>query len=519
MRLLFRCDGGARIGGGHVMRCLTLAEAARATGAETAFVIADDGGGLSDRVRAGGFAVTAVPPGPLAPDDAAPPHGDWLSAPWQADADVTAAAAQRFAPDWLVWDHYGLDARWVAKVRAACPALRVMAIDDLGDRPLGSDLLLDQTRLGPRRRCGPVWGRMSGPDFALLRPGFAAMRPAALARRGGAVSRVLILPGLADAADLAPLALRALDAFPDLAIDIAMGADSQSRAATATLAAARDQATLHLDPPDMAALMTKADLCIGAGGMSAWERCALGLPSVAVCVAENQRVALAGLAAAGAAVTLNLTEAQRPGGLTQAIAAAIDQAPALARAAASLCDGQGIARVLQALTASLRPIAESDSAVLFAWRNRAEIRAASISGGLIDAQTHAAWLARTLTRTDGLWAFYSEGNRPLGHVNATHDGQGTWRWSFYVGVPEAPRGAGSRMLAAFLYRLLQRPDFSRLAADVRPGNSASIRLHQSFGFKSTPAPAPGLLAFTWSRCDQGAAFGIPPKPVQTGARP
>ena len=510
MRLLIRCDGGAQIGGGHVMRCLTLAEAMRKDGGEAAFVLAEDRGGLADLVRQARFRVTEIPPAPRPPDPSAPPHGDWLSAPWQADAEVTARAALSTTADWLVWDHYGLDSRWVAQIRSACPGLRVMAIDDLGDRPLGSDLLLDQTRLAAAPRSGPVWGRMTGPAFALLRSGFADARPAALARRGGPVARVLILPGLADAAGLAPLALRALDPFVGLAVDIAMGSASQSRTETAALVADRPVATLHLDPPDMAALMARADLCIGAGGMSAWERCALGLPSVAVCVADNQRDALAGLAAAGAAITLGLTEARQPGRLAAAIGSAIAGAPAMSRAAARLCDGRGTARVITGLSGKLRPVTAADKALLFGWRNQPAIRAASITQDPLDPDAHAAWLGRTLARTDGLWCIYSEADRPLGHINATHDSQDTWHWSFYIGATDAPRGAGSRMMAAFLHHILQRPDFGRMTAEVRRDNLASIHLHQSFGFETAPAPGPDLLAFTWSRCDQGSAFSYPP---------
>ena len=105
---------------------------------------------------------------------------------------------------------------------------------------------------------------------------------------------------MGDAAFLAPTALAALDAFPQLSVTITMSRISPSRASVEQQIASRPQARLQLDSPDMARLIRDADLAIGAGGMSAWERCCLGLPSLLVPVAENQQQSAAALAAAQA---------------------------------------------------------------------------------------------------------------------------------------------------------------------------------------------------------------------------
>jgi len=52
---------------------------------------------------------------------------------------------------------------------------------------------------------------------------------------------------------------------------------------------------------DMAQLMADSDLAIGAAGATSWERCCLGLPTVLVVLAENQRLIARGLREAGAA--------------------------------------------------------------------------------------------------------------------------------------------------------------------------------------------------------------------------
>ncbi len=508
LRVLIRADGSARIGGGHVMRCLTLAEVLRARGHEVRFVtVAAGQGDMIPRLQAAGFAVTGLAPAPLDDDPEAPPHRHFLSLPWAADAQATGEVAARFAPDWLIWDHYGLDARWVRQVRAAAPGMRVLAIDDLDDRPLGADLALDQARLGPYAPQFPALSTLRGPHYVLLRPEFAALRPQALALRDGLVGRVLIAPGMGDLAGLAPLALRALEGFPVLEAEVVMGAASQSRADVEALVAANPRFRLTLDATDMAERMARADLCIGAGGTTTWERCCLGLPTVLVAVAANQQGTLASIAEAGAAETLGLTEWQVPGRLAEAVAKAVARAADLAKASAALVDGLGADRVADVLEGHLRPVTPQDADLLFHWRDRSAIRAMSLTEAPLDWPTHVDWVNRAATRSDGLWLIYAEGGRDIGHVNARAEGT-TWTWGFYIGAEDAPKGAGRRMLAAFLHRLLVRPDFDRLNAVVKRGNAPSEALHRGFGFTEVASDHPELLAFTLTKCDLAQRYSL-----------
>jgi UDP-2,4-diacetamido-2,4,6-trideoxy-beta-L-altropyranose hydrolase len=520
MRLMIRVDGDGRIGGGHVMRCLTLAEAARRAGHAVSFVMADGPGSLAGRVRAAGFDVVALPRRPHAAETE-PPLAGWLSLPSAEDARLSRDAALAFAPDWLVLDHYGLDIRWVRCLRDALPAVRVLAIDDLDDRPLGADLLLDVTRLDDVGYRHPPMAALRGPGYALLRPDFAAARPVALARRGGPVRRVLVTPGLMDAAGLAPLALTLIaERFPDLAVEVVMGAASQSLAATRALVAAHPRFRLALDATDMARRMTEADLCIGAGGMTNWERCALGLPTLAVAVADNQGPGVAQLAARGAVVGLTLAEARDGDAFAAALGRAIAAATPIGRAAAAICDGDGTGRVLAALSGTLRPLTADDARLLFDWRDQPRIRAVSLNRAPLVWETHRRWVETTAARRDGLWMVYAEAGCPVGFVGAGEDGDGGAIWSFYIGAEDAAPGAGGRMLTAFLRRLCARPGLRRVRAVVLPDNAASIRLHERLGFtpdrddeapgEPNAAPAPGgTLAFSLDAWDVRARLGLP----------
>ena len=492
MRVVVRVDGDPRIGGGHVMRCLTLADALRERGAAVAFVTTDAPGGLASRIEAAGFGVHRLPVAAHVPPPA-PPHAAWCRVPRDVDAAATGGIVRDRRADWLIWDHYGLDAEWVAGVRASNPGLRVLALDDLDDRPLASDMVLDQTRLGGVR-AHPALSALAGPAHALLRPEFAALRPAALARRAdAALHTIAVHPGMMDAAGLAPAALDALADHP-ARVEVAMGSAAQSVAATRARTAPPNRC-LVLDAPDMAARMAAADLCVGAAGMTAWERACLGLPTVTVAVADNQRAVVAALAEAGAVVPLSLEAARDPARLRDAVAAAWADRAALSARAAALCDGRGAARVAAALSGRLRPLVQADAATMLAWRNAPKVVAATPSARPVDPQGHPAWLARQLA-SGARWRVWVEDGRDRGIVGA-QPGEG-WTWSFYA-APDAPRGAGHRMCAAFL-REIAEADAAPVHAVVRADNPASIRLHERLGFSRVPSADPALLAFrrlTW----------------------
>jgi UDP-2,4-diacetamido-2,4,6-trideoxy-beta-L-altropyranose hydrolase len=277
---------------------------------------------------------------------------------WAQDA-VETRAALGDAPGWLVMDHYAFDARWQA---AACaPGTRLMVIDDLADRPHACEVLLDQNLgHGPGAYDGLVpesCTRLTGPHYALLRPEFAEARAGALAARAGrGLQRLMISMGGVDAVDATSVVLGALRGCPlpeGLVIEVIMGA--QAPALERVRALARDMprpTQVAVDVTDMAARMARADLAIGAGGATTWERCALGLPSIIVETADNQAGIAAEMARAGAGLAPGALHAP---GFAQALGAALSEAAtparlaALSQAAAGICDGDGVGRVLAGL--------------------------------------------------------------------------------------------------------------------------------------------------------------------------
>jgi UDP-2,4-diacetamido-2,4,6-trideoxy-beta-L-altropyranose hydrolase len=325
-RILFVVDAGPEVGGGHVMRSLTLAQALQAEGAQCAF---------------------AGPPAAAEILDAFAPD-----TPRRIAADP-AAAVGREAFDAIVFDHYGLSEPDHAALAKGRPTL---VIDDLANRPIGGDLVLDS---GPARKAEDYLGLapenarlLLGPQFAPVRPEFAALRAATLDHRGGPVRRVLVAMGLTDVGGItARIVERLRPKIPTVALDIVLGAGAASLPGLARIARRDERLSLHVDTPDMANLTADADLAIGAPGSSTWERCVLGLPSLLVALADNQRPAARTLAERDAALAVDIADPEFEAAFDRALSRLLrDEAlrRRLSEASAGICDGLGAARVAEA---------------------------------------------------------------------------------------------------------------------------------------------------------------------------
>lgn len=498
LRVVFRSDASVEIGTGHVIRCLTLAQALAAEGHRCRFLCRDLPGHLGARITAEGFALTLLPAPdsraslPHGPDERpeGPAHAGWAAVPWRQDAAETRAAAG--GADWLILDHYAFDAAWEAA--AMPPGARLMVIDDLADRAHLADLLLDQN-LGRRPAdydaLMPAGAeRLIGPRHALLRPAFAAARPAALAERaarGHRLRHVLVTMGGIDLPNVTGAALAALAARPGLRATVVMGAHAPALEAVRAQAAAMPvPAEVLVNTPDMAALMAKADLAIGAGGGTAWERCALGLPSLIAVLADNQAPAAAALQAAGAA--LSLERAGAPGfaaRLEQALDRMADPGAlgAMSAAAAGVTDGRGVARVLAALDhpLRLRPATLADAEAVWHWRSRLppeQFRA----GPTPPLPDHLAWFARALA--DPARRLYMAGDPAGAHLRLDLDPGGGAGVSILLAPQMRGRGLGLRLMS-LLSDAARAGGILRLTAEVHPSNAASVALFTAAGYTAT----------------------------------
>ena len=299
MLVVFRTDASIQIGTGHVMRCLTLADELTRQGHECRFICREHPGHLGDVIISKGYSLTLLPAPvdthPLQKISASDDYASWLGVTWQEDANQTRHAISTLNPDWLVVDHYGLDAQWERTLSGK--ERKIFVIDDLANRSHECNLLLDDN-LGRSKtdydslllnECQ----RLIGPDFALIRPEFLALREQSLLRRKiPKLNRILISLGGVDSSNLTGQILEAIEkssVATSTELDVIMGVSAPHIDAVQYQAAhSRFSVTVNVNVMDMAERMSSADLAIGSAGGTTWERCCLGLPSIITVVADNQ---------------------------------------------------------------------------------------------------------------------------------------------------------------------------------------------------------------------------------------
>jgi len=279
MNIVIRTDASIKIGTGHVMRCLTLANQLKRHGVEVTFVCRNLEGHSISYLREQGMEVSIL---------------QSYEVQWKLDAEETIAIIKEMdnEADLVIVDHYGLDGRWEKELRHY--TRQIMVIDDLADRSHDCDLLLDQNYyLNMKERyIGLVPDhcvQMLGPDYVLLRDEFlqVANEPR---ERTGQINNILVFFGGTDPTEETIKALEAIKELniTEIEINVVVGASNPKCHEIELMCEEMENTNFHCQVSNMAELMWKADLAIGAGGSTAWERCLVGLPSLTVVLAENQ---------------------------------------------------------------------------------------------------------------------------------------------------------------------------------------------------------------------------------------
>lgn len=355
MKIAIRVDASSQMGVGHFMRCLTLADALTKHAAEIRFVSRHMPRYLQDMlaVKGHGFAPISGQLDEGAAEGLA--HSHWLGTSQSEDATNTIDALSDQSWDYLLVDHYGLDARWESALRRT--AKRILVIDDIADRLHDCDFLLDQNLYADMnvRYLGKVPSHcrlLLGPSYVLLRDEFRQLRKQ-IKPRIGEVKRMLVFFGGMDANNYTSVAIEALRNIEhrDFQIDIVIGAQHPLRAEIES-ACADSGFACHVQTNRMAELMAAADLAIGAAGSASWERCCLGLPALLVSLADNQVDIAKGLDLYGACIYVGTQETAGLSVMSNAIKNVLKHQGKLAaysEKAYSLVDGLGTDRLCREL--------------------------------------------------------------------------------------------------------------------------------------------------------------------------
>jgi len=314
MQVAFRVDASFQIGTGHVMRCLTLAAALHQAGATCTFFCRSRPGDQRDLITSQGHEVcllaslsdsgTYAGAGATA-GESGPPHGKWLDTSSTQDAQDTLDAMAERSWDWLVVDHYGLDAQWERRLRGSCRQLAVL--DDLADRDHDCDLLVDPGAEPDLPECYAQRVPREavlfiGPQYAILRTEFDAARTSlAPVARPVQPKQLLVMFGGNDAAGHTMEALLAIASTAPVGTHthVVVSVINQDRARLAEFCSTRNDFSLHVASSEVARLMACVDLVVASGGGATWERLYLRRPSLLKVVAENQRKPLQYMASLG----------------------------------------------------------------------------------------------------------------------------------------------------------------------------------------------------------------------------
>ena len=350
--VIFRVDAGISMGLGHLSRCLTLAAMLQASGARILFLISPETALWSEKITSQDFGVRVLDVrGPNSMDGSPLAHSRWLPWGWAKDADECL----RLLPDeptWLVADHYALDEMWEKAMRPRVGKL--MVIDDIADRRHCCDVLLDQN-IKPKTSYENLVPldclTLIGPNYALLRPDFLAERRY---ERSGPATRLNVFMG---GTDREGATVRVLDELGGgglnwSRLDIILGSKCPHLETVRNRAAVLPNTRLHVDCEQVAGMFASADLGIGAGGVASLERCCVGLPSIAISVAENQNSGLAGLVDHGVIKFLGFLDGLSPGQIVESVRCLMAEPGQLRRMsmqALSLVDGLGARRVAAAM--------------------------------------------------------------------------------------------------------------------------------------------------------------------------
>jgi len=282
--ILFRADADADIGSGHVMRCLALAQHASDVGMRPILLTTTPDGPAVEAWRSEGYQVRSQPPGTAVAS--------------VADATETSACARNVAADWIVLDGYRFDATFQTRLS---DERRLLVFDDVGETDVATDVLVNQNPGAEQwaKYRAPVGCRqLLGSSFAVLRRDLRTLQR----QEPKSPPRLLITFGGADRENLALRAMERLDGCVGEFCAVAVcSAGDEGLADAQAFALGHSDRFRVVAPGPIHELLAEADMVICAGGTTSLECAALGIPTVLVVTADNQRRGAMSMASAGAA--------------------------------------------------------------------------------------------------------------------------------------------------------------------------------------------------------------------------
>ena len=348
MNVLIRADASSLIGSGHIMRCLTLAVELKKHAVAVTFLTRSHEANLNHLILQFGFNIIFLEQMPI--QNALSGYQKWLGCQENEDAQECISHLKTNHYDWVIIDHYALGELWQNAIR---PYVNfIMVIDDLANRTHDADLLLDQNYLiktDSYEHLVPFGcNLLMGAKFALIRDEFLQYRDQSLAKiRPKNVKSLVISMGGSDPNNMSEHILQELALCSDNQfnnITLIVGEQNKHRQQLESFIQTLDlNISLKVGVTNMAQILSQTDLVIGAAGSSSWERCCLGIPTIQVVLAENQKLIADNLSSNDIAILYIKNK------LCQQIKKIESQLQYFSQNASNVCDGLGTQRVIQTI--------------------------------------------------------------------------------------------------------------------------------------------------------------------------
>ena len=492
MVVYFRTDLSLKIGTGHALRCLALSEALKQKGIETKFIFKDYLDGTRphiEKIFHKPFFLKSE-----AKEKRGMINGEyrWNKTTLIQDAVETKNFLRNKDVDWLIIDHYSINKEWEKIVKKEVK--NILVIDDLADRDHLCDVLLD-SNINPsahliyKKRVNKSADLLLGSKYALLNSNFSIVR-SCLRKRSFKKPNILIFFGGIDINDHTIHAVEALSMLQKniTSVDVVVGGAYANKKALKSLCK-KHGFKLHIQTKKMHELMANADMSIGSGGSATWERCCVGLPSLVIAAAENQKDIIYHASRKGLIYAPSSKESISIF-LKKHLASFITNEPLLqfmSNNCLEAVDGKGSDRVANLLigkSLKVRKVDSKDTKNIFNWRNDPLIRNMSRNKKVIKLSDHTAWINKIISSKQDAFLIIEKNKEPLGVVRYEMNELNTAEISIYLIPKKIGTGLGkSVLLKADDWLKSNFPAIKRINANVLSNNSKSFHLFESANYK------------------------------------
>jgi UDP-2,4-diacetamido-2,4,6-trideoxy-beta-L-altropyranose hydrolase len=479
MHLYIRADADGKIGTGHIMRCIALAQAWQDQGGEATFVSHCDNEALKERIQIEGFRFIAL-------DNVCPDSSDLKN---------TLSILENKSCDqkkWLVLDGYHFTPDYQKAIRDA--GIHLLVIDDMNHLPhYHADILLNQNIHAPdlKYKCNADTTFLLGTRYVLLRREFLKYQDFKRQIPDWA-KNILVTLGGADPQNVTLKVIEALKLLnePDIAVRIIIGpANSHQKTLRKALAPVNFEAELLINPPNMPELMAWADMAVSAGGSTCWELAFMGVPSIVLILADNQAAVAKYMMNIKAVLNLGIIAECSKEHISDACKTLIGGSiirTSLSQQSTTLINGLGSHYVIKSINSDniiLRDVTDLDRELIWQWANDEETRKASYSQAHICWDEHIQWFDSVQRQKNHRFYIANNGSKnPVGQIRFASDDKDTIV-SFSIAPDSRRRGYGETILLKAAEKLFNETNIEQILAYVKSENMSSLRVFQKAGFR------------------------------------